>query len=688
MMKREDANTRITVLRKTINYHNHRYYQLDDPEITDSEYDLLLGELASIEEEFPDMATLDSPTRRVGAPPLDKFIPVVHLAPMLSLKDIFPMKNDFFSDAEIRDFDRRCRSLAGAEQLFYTVEPKLDGLAVSLLYENGGLETAATRGDGRVGENITLNVRTIPTAPLHIPKEPSASSMPLFPAVSVPGKIEIRGEVCMERAAFHRLNQLRDIEGLSSFANPRNAAAGSLRQLDSRITARRPLTLFSYAIGWVEGTSFRTQGEILDALASWGFQVNPLIRRGIGIDECIEYYHHVNKIREELPYEIDGVVIKVDRLEIQKRLGSVARSPRWAVACKFAPVQEQTILENIIVQVGRTGVLTPVAVLQPVHVGGVTVSRATLHNEDEIHKKDIMIGDTVIVQRAGDVIPEIVSVVKSKRNGLEAAFIMPEKCPECGATVVRIDGEVALRCVNIACQAQLREHIAHFTSRTALDIDGMGDKMAAQLVASGLVNDPADIFFLTDDKLLAMERMAEKSVSKLREAIEKSKNPTLARLIFALGIRHVGDRTSRALAGVYRTLEALIAAEPEELQAIRDIGPEVATAITGFFREPSNQRFIEKLALAGVCPTNDDLQHNTPLSGKNFVFTGTLDGMGRTEAKHLVESLGGAVESSVTRKTNYVVVGESPGSKVEKARKAGVTILDEESFLRLVNDGQ
>jgi DNA ligase (NAD+) len=492
----------------------------------------------------------------------------------------------------------------------------------------------------------------------------------------------------MESAAFHRLNQLRDIEGLSPFANPRNAAAGSLRQLDSRITARRPLTLFSYAIGWVEGTSFRTQGEILDALASWGFQVNPLIRRGIGIDECIEYYNHVNKIREELPYEIDGVVIKVDSLEIQKRLGSVARSPRWAVACKFAPVQEQTILENIIVQVGRTGVLTPVAVLQPVHVGGVTVSRATLHNEDEIHKKDIMIGDTVIVQRAGDVIPEIVSVVKSKRNGLEAAFVMPEKCPECGATVVRIDGEVALRCVNIACQAQLREHIAHFTSRTALDIDGMGDKMAAQLVASGLVNDPADIFFLTEDKLLALERMAEKSVSKLREAIEKAKNPTLARLIFALGIRHVGERTSRALAGVYRTLEALIAAEPEELQAIRDIGPEVAAAIAGFFREPSNQRFIEKLALAGVCPTTDDLQHNTPLSGKNFVFTGTLDGMGRTEAKRLVESLGGAVESSVTRKTNYVVAGESPGSKVEKARQAGVTVLDEESFLRLVNDGQ
>jgi DNA ligase (NAD+) len=490
----------------------------------------------------------------------------------------------------------------------------------------------------------------------------------------------------MEKAAFHRLNQRRDLEGLPPFANPRNAAAGSLRQLDSRITARRPLTLFCYAIGAVEGSSFQTQAAILDALAAWGFQVNPLIRRGIGVDGCIDYYRHVNLIREGLPYEIDGVVIKVDRLDIQHRLGSVAHSPRWAVACKFAPVQEQTHLEGIAVQVGRTGVLTPVAHLKPVHVGGVTVSRATLHNEDEIAKKDIRIGDTVVVQRAGDVIPEIVSVVKSRRTGSEKPFIMPETCPECGSHVVRIDGEVAVRCVNIACKAQLREHIAHFASRTALDIDGMGDKMAAQLVANGLASDPADIFFLTREKLLAMERMAEKSAANLLQAVDHARKPSLARLIFALGIRHVGEKTAKLLAANYPSLETLAAAGVEELQLIRDIGPEAAAAISGFFREAANRRFIEKLTQAGVSPAHEDSAQHAPLSGKNFVFTGTLRSMERNGAKRLVESFGGTVESSVTRKTTYVVAGELPGSKIDKARKAGVTILDEEGFLALTTD--
>jgi DNA ligase (NAD+) len=691
-MNQQEAQIRIGKLREAIRYHNARYYQLDDPEITDEEYDLLLGEAAAIEEEFPDMATPDSPTQRVGAPPLDKFTPVVHLSPMLSLKDVFPMKNKVFSDGEIRDFDRRCRNLSGGELMLYTVEPKLDGLAVSLLYENGCLVSGATRGDGATGENVTLNIRTIPTVPLSIPKANpnlqedsllTAAETPL--AATSPRKIEIRGEVCMERAALQNLNRRRDQEGLPPFANPRNAAAGSLRQLDSRITARRPLTLFCYAIGTVEGVTFKTQGEILDTLSLWGFQVNQLIRRRIGLEECIAYYHHINEIRDELPYDIDGVVIKVDDLAIQEQLGSVSRSPRWAIACKFAPVQEQTILEDIIVQVGRTGVLTPVAVLKPVRVGGVTVSRATLHNEDEIRKKDLRIGDTVLVQRAGDVIPEIVSVLTNARSGIERPFSMPEKCPECGAHVVRIEGEVALRCINLSCRAQLREHISHFASRTALDIDGMGDKLSAQLVDNNLIGDPADIFFLTREKLLGMERMAEKSASNLIEAIERAKTPSLARLIFALGIRHVGERTAKLLARTYRNLDELSSADPLELQKIRDIGPEVAASIADFFREPANRRVIEKLLFAGVSPVNDTPLADAPLFGKNFVFTGTLKGMGRTEAKLLVESLGGTVESSVTKKTSCVVAGEAAGSKIEKARKSGITIIDEGAFLKLVN---
>lgn len=681
-MDRHEAQIRIDRLRETIKYHNQRYYQLDDPEITDPEYDLLLQELTEIEREFPDMVTPDSPTQRVGAPPLEKFSPVVHLTPMLSLKDVFPMKSGSFSDTEILDFDRRCRNISGEESISYTVEPKLDGLAVSLLYENGRFTTGATRGDGATGENITENILTIPSLPRVIPCNlPEGEKAPMHHPQK---KMEIRGEVCMEKAALLKLNQRRDQEGLPPFANPRNAAAGSLRQLDPRITAQRPLMLFCYAISSHEETPFQTQGEILTALSQWGFQVNPLVKTGIGIQACIDYYHHINQIRAELPYEIDGVVVKVDNLNIQQQLGAVARSPRWAIACKFAPVQERTTLEDIIVQVGRTGVLTPVAVLKPVRVGGVTVSRATLHNEDEIRKKDLRIGDTVIVQRAGDVIPEVVSVDREKRNGSEKPFTMPERCPECGAHVVRMEGEAALRCINLSCQAQLREHIVHFASRPALDIDGMGDKMVAQLVSAGLVSDPADLFFLTKEKLLSLDRMAEKSATNLMEAIEGAKKPTLARLIFALGIRHVGERTAKLLAGAFGSLDKLGAAESEELQIIRDIGPEVAASIFDFFREPANLRVLEKLRLAGVSPINGEPVKYAPLSGKHFVFTGTLETMGRHDAKLLVESLGGSVGSSVTKKTSYVVAGNSPGSKIEDARKLNTPVLDEAAFMALV----
>ena len=681
-MDRQEAHRRIGRLREIIQYHNRRYYQLDDPEITDAEYDLLLQELQEIENEFPDMAAPDSPTQQVGSPPLEKFSPVVHLTPMLSLKDVFPMKTDSFSETEFLDFDRRCRTISGEESISYTVEPKLDGLAVSLLYENGRFTTGATRGDGTTGENITENILTIPSIPTVLPDNlPEGDEAP---KTLLPPKMEIRGEVCMEKAALVRLNQRRDQEGLPPFANPRNAAAGSLRQLDARITAQRPLTLFCYAVASNEEIPFQTQGEILTALSRWGFQVNPLIKTGIGIGACIDYYHHINQIREELPYEIDGVVVKVDNLRIQRQLGAVARSPRWAIACKFAPVQERTTLEDIIVQVGRTGVLTPVAVLKPVRVGGVTVSRATLHNEDEIRKKDLRIGDTVIVQRAGDVIPEVVSVDREKRDGSEKPFAMPERCPACGAHVVRMEGEVALRCINLSCQAQLREHIAHFASRSALDIDGLGDKWVAQLVSTGLVSDPADLFFLTKEKLLSLDRMAEKSATNLIEALEGARRPSLARFIFALGIRHVGERTARLLAGAYGNLDSLASAQEDALQKIRDIGPEVAASIVNFFREPANRNVLEKLRTAGVVPANEEPLKHSILSGKHFVFTGTLEAMGRHDAKLLVESLGGTVGSSVTKKTSYVVAGDSPGSKIADARKLNTPIIDEAAFMALV----
>ncbi len=676
-MNREAARIRIKSLRETILHHNMRYYQLDDPEISDADYDFLLRELIDLETQFPDLAAPDSPTQRVGAPPVEKFGAVIHRTPMLSLANAF-------SDEEIREFDRRChRFLESETPILYIVEPKLDGLAVNLLYESGRLTVGSTRGDGTVGEDVTFNLRTIPTVPLTLACAGAKSAPHDVCNAEIPEKIEIRGEICMEREAFAYLNRRRVEQGEPPFANPRNAAAGSLRQLDSRITARRPLTLFGYAVGTVEGAPFRTQQEVLRTLAAWGFQVNPLIRHGADIEECIRYYHQMDGIRDQLPYEIDGIVIKVNDLLLQERLGFVSRSPRWAVACKFAAVRESTVIEDIVVQVGRTGVLTPVAVMRPVRVGGVTVSRATLHNEDEVRKKDIRIGDTVLIQRAGDVIPEVVGVVQTARTGAEKPFTMPETCPECGSRVVRMQGEVAHRCIGISCPAQIREHIAHFASRGALDIEGLGDKMVSQLVTSGLIHDPADLFRLTREQLLGQERMGEISAKNLLTAISRAKKPPLDRLIFALGIRHVGEQTAKRLAQTYGTLDALMAATNEDLQAVRDIGPEVAAAIAGFFREPANLKVIEKLRHAGVTSREIPLPRATPLTGKKIVFTGTLARLGRNEAKALVESLGGEVGSSVTKSTDYVVAGDAAGSKIEKARRQGISILDEETFLAM-----
>jgi DNA ligase (NAD+) len=677
-MNSEEALRRMETLKEAILYHNRRYYQLDAPEITDSRYDGLLRELQALEAEFPDLAAPDSPTQRVGAPPVDKFNAVAHLTPMLSLANAF-------SDEEIREFDRRCRRFLGNEGgIRYVVEPKLDGLAVNLLYEKGDLTVGSTRGDGYIGEDITPNIKTIPAIPLTLPRLRNGAPTAGTPTLPVPQRIEVRGEVCMEREAFRNLNRHRVERGEAPFANPRNAAAGSLRQLDSRITARRPLTMFCYAIGTSEEISFRTHEAVLRTLAAWGFQVNPLIRPAVEMEECIHYYHHMDQIREELPYEIDGIVIKVNDLLLQERLGAVSRSPRWAVACKFAAIREQTVIDDIVIQVGRTGVLTPVAVMRPVRVGGVMVSRATLHNEDEIRKKDIRIGDTVVIQRAGDVIPEVVEVVQTARTGAEKPFSMPETCPECGSRVVRMAGEVALRCIGIACPAQIREHIAHFASRGALDIEGLGEKMVTQLVTAGLIHDPADLFLLTKEQLLGLERMGEISAKNLLTAIARAKNPPLDRLIFALGIRQVGEQTAKRLAAAFDSLEALAAATPEELQTIRDIGPEVASCIAGFFREPANLEVLDKLHRAGVTPRETVRQKQAPLNGRSFVFTGTLGRMGRNEAKALVESLGGKVDHSVTKTTNYVVAGEAAGSKLDKARKEGIAILDEDAFFRLI----
>ncbi|MFH1081556.1 MAG: NAD-dependent DNA ligase LigA [Pseudomonadota bacterium] len=667
------ALQRIESLRSLIRYHNRRYYQLDDPDISDLQYDQLMWELAELERAYPDLVTPDSPTQRVGATPLEKFEPFRHDTPMLSLANAF-------SETDIRDFDGRIKRLLGrTDAIRFVVEPKLDGVAVNLVYELGVFTTGSTRGDGAVGEDVTQNLRTIQTLPLMVV---SGEGIPTV----IPERMEIRGEVYIEREAFKGLNRRRLESGEPLFANPRNAAAGSLRQLDSRITAQRPLNIFCYAVGQVRGRRFQSQQDALDTLKNWGFPVNPQIREALNIDDCIAYYHQMDALRATLPYEIDGIVIKVDEMDLQEELGAVSRSPRWAVACKFAATQETTVIEDIRVQVGRTGVLTPVAILKPVRVGGVLVSRATLHNQDEINKKDIRIGDTVMVQRAGDVIPEVVKVIESKRTGTEKPFFMPIVCPECGSEVVRLDGEAAHRCIGMASPAQIRERIRHFASRSAMDIEGLGEKLVAQLVESALIQDPADIFYLTADRLMELERMAEKSAANLMAAIERSKNPPMEKLIFALGIRHVGERMARTLAKEFKSLEKLETAAMDDLLNIRDIGPEVSASITTFFHEPANINVIKKLQLAGVRPleVEDIPRPESAISGKSFVFTGTLLQMTRNQARKWVESLGGVWSESVTKKTDFVVAGEAAGSKLQKARAAGITILDEQGFLQLI----
>ncbi len=667
-MEKNAAWKRIADLRNIIEYHNKRYYQQDNPEISDAEYDLLMRELQELEQQYPDEHLESSPTQRVGAAPLNKFAPFTHPSAMLSLANAF-------SNEEIIEFDSRVKRLAGVDKISYVAEPKLDGLAVNLIYEKGVFARGATRGDGATGEDVTQNLKTISSLPLKM-KNNGSTPIPTF--------IEIRGEVYIESEPFQKLNQRRINEGEEPFANPRNAAAGSLRQLDSKITVRRPLNIFLYHVGEVQGVKFISHWEALKGLKDWGLPVNPIIEQKINIHECIQYFENIFKKREHLPYEIDGVVLKVDDLSLQNVLGSVSRNPRWALACKFPAAQAATVVKEIIVGVGRTGVLTPVAIMEPVNVGGVMVSRATLHNEDEIIKKDIRIGDTVVIQRAGDVIPEVVKVITSKRTGVEKEFKMPAQCPECGSKIVRLESEVAHRCINLSCPAQIKEHIRHFASRGAMDIEGLGEKVSAQLFDAKLIADPADLYFLTKEQLVTLDRQAEKSAENLIASIEKSKNPPLDKFIFALGIRNVGEHIAKIIASRFGSIENFMNARIEDLTAINEIGPEIAASIVNFFHEPKNNEVMYKLRKAAVKPQKKEITAGNALQGKSFVLTGTLTSMARNDAKLIIENLGGSIHSSVTKKTTYVVAGNEPGSKLDKANSLGISVLNEKEFLKLI----
>jgi DNA ligase (NAD+) len=660
--------SRVQKLREEINYHNYRYYVLDNPVISDAEFDRLLKELTGLEEQYPELVTPDSPTQRVGAAPLDKFETVRHRQLMLSLENAF-------SEAEAREFDERLkRFLRATEDFHYVMEPKVDGCAIELVYERGRFTVGSTRGDGIRGENVTQNLKTIHTIPL----------MMLATAEAAPELLEVRGEVYMDLREFEKLNQEREARGEPAFANPRNAAAGSLRQLDPGITAARPLKIFCYGVGEVVGPRFETHWEVLQALKKWGFRVNPLIERGVGIGSAIAYHDRLEHQRHGLSYEIDGMVLKVDSLALQERLGTKARSPRWALAYKFAATQETTRVLDIVVNVGRTGAVTPMAVMEPVAVGGVTVSRATLHNEDEVAKKDVRVGDTVLVQRAGDVIPEVVKVIMEERPKGAEPFKMPRDCPVCGTPLVRPAGEKVTRCPNPDCFGALTRGIMHFAGKTAMDIDGLGEKIILQLVNVGLVKDVGDLYQLTEGDLIPLERFAEKSAQNLVSAIQGSKNPPLWRLINALGIRFVGEATAQVLAQHFEKLEKLMEASEEELLRVEGVGPQVAGSIREYLENPRNRELIGRLRKAGVQELPPERAAPSPLAGKTFVFTGGLDHFSREEAKAMVQAKGGKVSSSVSANTDYVVVGADPGSKYARARELGVVILDEAAFAELL----
>jgi DNA ligase (NAD+) len=665
-MVTEAIKKRVEKLREEIEYHNYRYYILDQPEISDAQYDRLMRELQKLEEQYSELRSPNSPTQRVGASPLQEFEIVRHTIPMLSLANAF-------DETEARDFDKRVKKFLGSSaEVTYVAEPKLDGLAVELVYERGQFVVGSTRGDGVNGENITQNLRTIKTIPLQLMRK----------EVPVPERLEVRGEVIMQLKKFKELNRKREEIGEPLFANPRNAAAGSIRQLDPKITVERPLEIYCYGVGEVRERTFKTHWEILQTFPKWGLRTNPNIERCQNIDEVLEYYHRMNEKRETLPYEIDGIVIKVDRIDLQTKLGEIARSPRWAVAFKFQPKQETTKIIDIKPQVGRTGALTPVAWMEPVKVGGVEVSRATLHNQDEIDRLDVRIGDTVLIQRAGDVIPEVVQVITSKRRGTEKKFRMPSKCPVCGAEVMK--EEAIHRCIGLDCPAQLKGRIRHFASKRAMDIDGLGVKLIDQLVDKGLVKDVADIYYINKEELIELERMADKSAQNIIDAIEKSKTKPLSKFLYALGIRHVGETTAEDLARHFPRLDDFFHLTEEDLMEVEGIGPEVAASVHQFFGDKKNKESIERLKKAGVKVIESKVKEKGKLVGKTFLFTGALKVFGRDEARNLVESLGGTTASSVSKNVDYVVVGEDPGSKFDKAKELGIRTLTEEEFKKMI----
>ncbi|MDP2730441.1 MAG: NAD-dependent DNA ligase LigA [Dehalococcoidales bacterium] len=671
---------RINQLKTLINYHNHRYYVLDSPEISDAEYDELMKELKELEEKYPRFLTADSPTQRVGAEPLVAFGVVEHRYPLLSL-------GNAFSRDELLAWYSRVSKLSDGRQFSFVCEHKIDGLAVALTYANGRLVTGATRGDGFRGENITQNLRTIRSVPLSVKKE-------------APSRFEVRGEVFLPKTGFHKLNQERAAEGLPLFANPRNAAAGSVRQLDPRITARRPLDIYIYALGYAEGkTTPESHWETMEYLKSLGFKINPNNARFDSIDRVEEYYREWVEKKESLPYEADGVVVKVDSLPLQEQLGNVGHEPRWAIAYKFPATQATTRLKSIEISVGRTGTLNPYAVLEPVSVGGVTIRQAALHNEDDIRRKDIREGDRVLVQRAGEVIPEVVGPTpeskQSPERGKEFSLLDKLKrneqghplCPvaDCGGVVVRSEGEVMYYCTNAACPAQAQHRLELFVSRGAMDIRGIGESQSALLLREGLVRDVADLYYLKKEDLLKLERMAEKSASNIIEAIEKSKDRPLSRVILALGIRHVGGEMAQILAQEFKDLDDLKSASREKLMSIPAVGPKIAESIIAFFGQEENLCIIEGLRGAGVWPKSEATgKEAVPLAGMEFVITGRLEAFTRQEAEARVKELGGTVKDNVTRKTSYLVVGDEPGSKLARARALGIKELNEEEFRHLL----
>ena len=671
MSDKVQTEQRILQLREQLNHHSHQYYVLDDPEIPDAEYDRLYQELQSLEKKYPELITSDSPTQRVGDKPLDGFTQVRHEVPMLSLDNVF-------NEDELTDFNKRVRQRLEVEgDIVFAAEPKLDGLAASLIYENGILIRAGTRGDGTTGEDITQNIRTIHSIPLKLLGD------------NIPSLLEVRGEVFMPKAGFEKLNRRARENDEKPFANPRNAAAGSLRQLDPRITAQRPLAMYCYSVGKIEGAAqLDTHSEMLNQLQQWGLPLCKERQTVIGVDGCLDYFKQMSEMRDSLSYEIDGIVYKVDSLKQQKELGFVAKAPRWAIAHKFPAQEEITTVNDITFQVGRTGAITPVARLEPVFVGGVTVSNATLHNMDEVYRKDVRVGDKVIVRRAGDVIPEVVRVVPGTREPGAEKIQMLTHCPECGSDIEREEGESIARCSGgLFCGAQRKESIKHFASRKAMDVDGLGDKLVEQLVDANLIDHVDDLYALTIEQVSKLERMGEKSAQNLIDGLQQSKHTSLARFIFALGIREVGEATARTLAQHFTTLDLIKAADVDALQQVEDVGPVVAAHIVKFFQQRHNLDIIQKLIDTGI--TWDAIEaaqaEEQTLEGKTFVLTGTLTLMTRDDAKKALQARGAKVTGSVSKKTSYVVVGDSPGSKATKAEQLGVEILDESALAELLS---